>query len=221
MFLAGSATKLVSAKGLLYNTKQLNNKAIKRHATQFSHIEAEYDLKMAKRRMSEATLQQLKSEDQSLYVTNNFMAAVYASQRMRLSFNQHGSLTSFLKSRFLSMGTRCANRHVASQMAKLIYTTIHEDVVKSIRTNNNPLSLIVDDGSDSANNQYLSVFVQSVDENNLVVTLFYKAIKLELEDGGAEGHFKRLIRAFNDDSIYDTIKNNLVGFIADGGESYI
>ena len=62
--------------------------------------------------------------------------------------------------------------------------------------------------------------MQSVDENNLVVTLFYKAIKLELEDGGAEGHFKRLIRAFHEDAIYDAIKSNLVGFVADGGELY-
>ena len=70
------------------------------------------------------------------------MGAAYAAARMGLSFTSHWNMTEFMKTRHLNMGTRCGNRHVASQMVKMIYETMLKDVTEMINRNKNPLTLV-------------------------------------------------------------------------------
>ena len=105
-------------------------------------LETEFEMKRRKSRMKQATLKHLKTEDQALIATNNYVRAAYAEVRMGLSFSNHGNLTEFMETSHLNMGTRCGNRNVVSKMVKMIYETMLKDVTDMINRNNHPLTLV-------------------------------------------------------------------------------
>ena len=81
MFLSKVETQLVDPVSFLDSRRQ-NNEKIRRHATQWSHLETKFDMKKARIRMKKSNLKQLKKEDNYLYVTNNYMATAYAGAKM-------------------------------------------------------------------------------------------------------------------------------------------
>ena len=131
-----------SEHGRRIRSKKQNYEAIRIHAEQWSHLETEFEMKRRKSRMKQATLKHLKTEDQALIATNNYVSAAYAAARMGLSFSNHGNLTEFMETRHLNMGTRCGNRNVVSKMVKMIYETMLKDVADMINRNNHPLTLV-------------------------------------------------------------------------------
>ena len=214
MFLSKVETQLVDPVSFLDSRRQ-NNEKIRRHATQWSHLETKFDMKKARIRMKKSNLKQLKKEDNYLYVTNNYMATAYAGAKMVLSFRQFGNFTQHMESRGVDMGTRCHSEWIASSMTKLIYETMNTIMLDNLRHNESPLSLIVDGGSDSASNSYTTVFFQYVDGQNQVKVLFYRAIMLESHEGTAEGQTQKLLDTFRDDRILEMVRSNLVAYVSD------
>ena len=142
LYLSKKETDLESEHGRRIRSKKQNYEAIRIHAEQWSHLETEFEMKRRKSRMKQATLKHLKTEDQALIATNNYVSAAYAAARMGLSFSNHGNLTEFMETRHLNMGTRCGNRNVVSKMVKMIYETMLKDVTDMIKRNNHPLTLV-------------------------------------------------------------------------------
>ena len=214
MFLSKVETKLVEPVRFLESREQ-NSDAIRRHATQWSHLETKFDMKKAKIRMKNSNLKQLKKEDNYLYVTNNYMATAYASAKMVLSFHQFGNFTEHMQSRGVDMGTRCGSEWVSASMTKVIYVTMYTTTKANLRHLESPLSLIIDGGSDSARNSYNSLFFQYVDQQNQVKVLFYQAVLRESDEGTGEGQFQKIIDTFREDGILEMVRNNLVAFVSD------
>ena len=215
LYLSKRETDLESEHGKQLRPRKQNYEAIRIHAEQWSHLETEFEMKRLKSRMKQATLKQLKTEDQALIATNNYVGAAYAAARMSLSFTQQPYLIDFMRTRHLNMGTRCGNRYVASKMIKMIYETMLTDVTDTINRNNYPLTLVVDGGSDNASHSYLTVFFQTIDEYQFVKVVYYRSIELNAHEVGAEGEFNRLIDTFTKDGILASVKRNLVGFVSD------
>ena len=142
LFLSNLETDLAGEHGKQIRSRKLNYEVIRQHATRWSHLETEFEMKRLKSRMKQATLKQIKTEDQALIATNNYVSAAYAAARMSLSFSNHGNLTEFMATRHLNMGTRCGNRYVVSKMVKMIYETMLKDVTDMINRNNHPLTLV-------------------------------------------------------------------------------
>ena len=142
LFLSNLETDLAGEHGKQIVSRKQNYELIRIHATRWSHHETEFEMKRLKSRMRQATLKHLKTEDQALIATNNYVRAAYAGARMGLSFSNHGNLTEFMETSHLNMGTRCGNRYVVAKMVKMIYETMLKDVADMINRNNHPLTLV-------------------------------------------------------------------------------
>ena len=69
--------------------------------------------------------------------------------------------------------------------------------------------------TDSAGNQYQTLFIQIVDEHNRVHVVFYRAVRLGAHDLTAEAQHRKIKEAFINDLIYNAIKEKIVAFISD------
>ena len=133
---------LANPEGVLYESPERNDRFIRGHAHQWSHLDTIYDLKTAKLRLRGSSLAQMKQEDQHLFVTNNIMSAAYAAQKLVVPFNQHPNLVKFLKSVHVDTGTRCKTKDVARVMSEVIYTSIHDEFVQMLKDQQAPLTLL-------------------------------------------------------------------------------
>ena len=70
------------------------------------------------------------------------MSAVFAALRMNISFRQNKNFFAHLTARHIDLATRCSTRKTASTMAKILYTTIKDDLFHELRTNNRPITMI-------------------------------------------------------------------------------
>lgn len=135
-----------SGDGVFYPTRENNRRAIIRHLSAWTHLETEYSLKLAKQKLSQGKLEQIKQEDPLLFATNRVIHGVYAMMKMGLAFNQQGNMLEFLKSNYVDVGTRCGHRNTVKNMGKMIFDHILEETITTLKNSDKPISIIVDAG---------------------------------------------------------------------------
>ena len=102
-------------------------------------------------------------------------------------------------------------------MVTSISNLIHQKLKKFLMTNNKPIGLIVDTSNDYYKNHYLSVLIQTL-ENNRPNVYLYRLIKLG-KDESAKGMADLLKDNIQKDGLLGVFASNLRAFSSDGAHS--
>ena len=92
-------SKMATEKGILHPTKQMNNKALREHATSVTHLRtyeeaAKYELYT----MDDDTIMNMKPIDNPMIVpTNNVVDMIYQESKMNIPGNKHPMMFDYIK----------------------------------------------------------------------------------------------------------------------------
>src|SRR5271156_6429839 len=90
---------------------------------------------------------------------------------------------------------------------------MHQTLLSHVKEKQYPMSIILDTSSDSANKNYLLIYIRTI-ENNYPISYFFRCIHVPNET--SETHFQKLISAFEVDNLLQTVKDQLYRFTSDG-----
>ena len=146
--------------------------------------------------------------------TSKMFRTVYAEIRANIPFNQHKVIVELQKTHKINLGTHYSTKEGAMGIVESISRQMHEKLLANLKTEKNPISLIMDTSDDFQKRHYLSVMFQTIEKNRPVV-YFYRLIELTSDERG-KGLYDALIGALEEDDLLNHIKTNLVGFTSDG-----
>ena len=113
----------------------------------------------------------------------------------------------------VDMGFPHYERRSAQRIVDLITTEMRKDLIKGIKNNPAPVSIITDGVTDNTQNQYLVVLPHIIEDNQTKV-VFYRL--LEITEGESADDLKDLlVKAFVRDHIEHYMKIWLTGYGAD------
>lgn len=219
--LAKYKSLLAAPEGTLKPTKKANSDAINEHPNTPSHLAVIAKLKEQQKNVlpeAMADVQALEeAKENKLYqVTANMMKTVYAEVRMNVPFMYHPYLVELLNLHGVNVGFHHFDKTGATRMMAVISMEMHLTLLKTIKEKNYPCSLIVDTSTSIGLYHYLTVLIQTL-ENERPVIYFYRLIEVG-EDSSADGLLRALKGAIysEDIDIMPSLKDNVVGFGSDG-----
>jgi hypothetical protein len=112
-----------------------------------------------------------------------------------------------------NMGINHYERTSATRILENISTKMHSTLLKHLKLESNPISILLDTSTDAGNQNHLFIYLRTL-ENHWPQTYFYRCLKVKKESPSDLLNF--IVDAFNNDDIYDTVTSNLVGFASDG-----
>ena len=113
----------------------------------------------------------------------------------------------------VDMGFRHYESRSAQRIVDLITTEMRKDLIKGIKNNPAPVSIITDGATDNTQNQYLVVLPQIIEDNQPKV-VFYRLF--EITEGESADDLKDLlVKAFVRDHIEHYMKIWLTGYGAE------
>lgn len=135
-----------------------------------------------------------------------------------MSFNQHNAIIGLMESCHVNVGVTCKDIDTVRKMNEVLSTTLHNDLIQTLRKGDHPITIIAD-GTTTAisNHHFMSVIFQFCSENDETKKIEVRVVQYRLlhlpnaNDGTAENQFKNLIKHFKDDQIYGLMKKNTIG----------
>ena len=161
------------------------------------------------------TLQQKSELDNIvLAATTRVFRTVYAAHLTKTSFNSYRYLIDLQRIHNIKLGKYYGNRDGVQEMTSSISQRMHKILIEYILKENRPISIIMDTSVDLNKVNYLSVLLQTIEDERPTV-YFYRLISLR-SAGTGEGIFNSVKNALNEDKLLDYFKKNLVGYNTDG-----
>ena len=94
--------------------------------------------------------------------------------------NSHPDIVELQKLNGVNLGTHHFDRTSATKIMENISELMHSTLIKSLKENNQPLSIILDTSTDATNNNFLLIYIRSI-ENNYPMTYFYRCLHITSE----------------------------------------
>ena len=218
---ANYKSSLANPEGTLKTSLKANSNAINDHPKSAAHLNVISKLKeLQKDSLPDvmASVQSLEEEkDNQLYqITAMMMKTVYAEVRMNVPFMYHPYLVELITLHGAKTGTHHHDKNGAIRMMNLMSSEMHQTLLKTLKEKNYPCSLIVDTSTSIGLYHYLTVLIQTL-ENERPVVYFYRLIEAGA-DSTAGGLLTVLKNALEQEAIdiMPYIMENLVGFGSDG-----
>jgi len=145
--------------------------------------------------------------------TVKMIRTVYAEIKLAISMNSHPDIVELQKLNGVDLGTHHFDRTSATKIMESISELMHSTLIKSLKENNHPLSIILDTSTDAANNNFLLIYIRSI-ENNYPMTYFYRCLHITSET--SESLFNVIKDAFKQDKLLEYFKEKAYGFVSDG-----
>jgi hypothetical protein len=212
---------LASPGGTLKSSKKANNDEINGHPKSSSHLAVIKNLQDQQKNalpeiMRAAQIAEDEQRDKLYKITANMMKTVYAEVRMNTPFMYHPFQVELLRHHGVDVGYHHYDRRGAVRMVQVISTEMHETLLKTLLKKKYPCSLIVDTSTSIGLYHYLTVLIQTLEEERPVV-YFYRLIEAGY-DSTASGLLSLLKYSLlkEEADIFDHFKENLVGFGSDG-----
>jgi len=101
-------------------------------------------------------------------------------------------------------------------MMELISEGMHSTLLESLKTNSNPVSIILDGSTSTDVVHFLVVLFQTL-ENNRPIVYFYLLNQLGVQET-ARALPTTLLDAFNKNGLMEYLEKNLAGFGSDGAK---
>ena len=202
------------AKGHLYETKADN-----RHAIRF-HEEGKGHAKIVERLQdiydgSDLYNSVAPIEKGHVQITARVMRTVYtAVKHLSASYNSMKYLITLQEQHGLKLGGQCKSAATHTKMVATISNLMHQKLIDSIKTNRNPMSLIVDASTDKGNIHQLSVLFHTL-ENEVPTTYLYGLLELGTNQG-AEAQTTTLVDQLKEDGLFNHVKKHTISFVSDG-----
>ena len=154
-------------------------------------------------------------EERHQMVTAQVFRSIYmAIKQMGSSFNSIEHLMNHMTESGVDMGTQCHSPASITKIVASISDSMHQRLVKSLKTGTEPLSIILDSSTDVSKKDVLAVLIRTLEED-VPVTYFYGLIELK-SDGRAIVQTQCLLDKLKSDGSYDAIKSRIIAFISDG-----
>ena len=161
------------------------------------------------------TLQQKSELDNIvLAATTRVFRTVYAAHLTKTSFNSYHYLIDLQRIHNIKLGKYYGNRDGVQMMTSSISQRMHLILIEYILKENRPISIIMDTSVDLNKVNYLSVLLQTIEDERPAV-YFYRLLPLKAA-GTGEGIFNLVKNALQEDKLLDYFKKNLVGYNTDG-----
>ena len=145
--------------------------------------------------------------------TENMIRTVYAEVRANVPFDSHETFVLLQRLNGLTIGTHHFERSSATRMVASMSETMHSTLVDYLKSNESPISLLLDTSTDPTTNNYLIMLLRSMEENTPKI-YFYKLLKVEKE--AAEDLATLIAEAFADDGLEERMREKLVATGTDG-----
>lgn len=214
-------SKLADPKGTLKISKQANSDQINQHPKSPGHLSIIQKLKEAQENKLSKVMNAVQwAEEEKNYevlqVTANMMKTIYAEVRMNIPFMYHPYMVELLKLHGAKVGYHHKDKRSAIRMIEVMSNEMHDMLLNALTEKNYPCSLIVDTSTSIGLYHYLTVLIQTL-ENERPVVYFYRLIEVG-KDSSAVGLMNAFADAVHTEKIDVTryFKHNLVGFGADG-----
>ena len=202
------------AKGHLYESKNNNRNAIRYHEQSPGHSKIVERLQQSFDG-TDFYNHVAWNEEEHMVVTTRVMRSVYTAVRhLAASYNSMKYLITLQEQHGLNLGTQCKSRQTHTEMTAIISRLMHDKLIESIKTNGNPLSIIVDASTDKGNIHQLVVLFHTL-ENEVPNTYLYGLLPLGTVTT-AQAQTDVLIDQLKKDGMYDHVKNHIISFVSDG-----
>lgn len=101
-------------------------------------------------------------------------------------------------------------------MTEVMSNLMHETLLKSLLSNNSPVTIILDGGTDDSRRHSVIVYFLAI-EDYTPIMYFFKLVECSI-DQSANGMFEALKTSFSQQSrdLTTYLRNNLIGYISDG-----
>jgi hypothetical protein len=209
---------LAKASGYFIEDYKRMWKQISLHSSSLVHkksileIQEEYakSLKDCTQEMKQQILSKISEEH---LPSVKMIRTVYTEIKLNLPFSSHAIIVQLQKLNGVDLGKHHYEKTSATRITESISKKMHESLITHLNLKQYPMSLILDTSSDSGNKNYLLVYIRTIEEN-YPTTYFYRCLYVPTET--SEYLFQKLIYAFRQDNLLQTIKNQMYGFASDG-----
>ena len=185
----------------------------KTHTTVLSQLQQAHENELP--RYFDAVNKKLEaSENHILEATSKMLRTVYTEIIANVPFYQHPKIVELQKINGVPLGYHHYDPHGATRMMELILREMHARLLQKIKSNNDPISIILDGSTSTDMFHFLSVLVQTL-ENERPIVYLYRLVELGVDET-AVGLKNALIQVFQKDGIESHMKEKLVGFGSDG-----
>ncbi len=167
-------------------------------------------LKDCSHELKEKVLLQISNEH---LPTIKMIRTVYAEIKLNLPFSAHFSMVQLQKLNGVDLGKHHFEKTSATRITENISKKMHDSFLTHLKKRQFPMSIILDTSSDSANKNYLLIYIRTIEEN-YPITYFYRCLYVPTET--SEYLFNKLVAAFDEDKLLQTFKDHLYGFASDG-----
>lgn len=207
--------------GTLRTTKKKNTDQINEHPKTNGHFSVIEMLKEEQKNRLPKIMTTVQETEEQRHneinkITANMMKTVYAEVRMNTPFQYHPFMVELLKLHGVNVGYHHYDKNGAQRMSAVISSEMHKTLLEALVKNNYPCSLIIDGSTSIGLYHYLTVLLQTL-ENERPVVYFYRLIDVG-QDSSATGLMNVFESSLSKEKIDITayLKRNLVGFGADG-----
>ena len=125
------------------------------------------------------------------------MRLTYYELKLNIPLYHHRSLVTSLEQFGVDMWYHHYERRSAQRMGNHISDTMHKELINFLKTDNSPISVMVDGATDASQNHYMCIFLQTIYDNKPKV-MFYRNPQLG-SDETAEGLLKTMKDVFAKD----------------------
>ena len=211
--------KLIEGRLIKEQSKELNTLTVYRHHLKPSHLAVDnFIIRAAKSTLGKQFAQCEKKANEKLNnkyaITGDMMKVVYFELKVNIPIYHHRKLITLLESLGVNMGFHHYDTRGAWRIADHITDQMHLELLKFLKADTSPLSLVVDSATDPSQNHFLCVFIQTLHQDKPKVFM-YRVPGLG-SDETAAGLMQSLEDVFEEDGITAIIKKRLIAFVADG-----
>ena len=201
-------------EGLLFDTPERNEKEIRDHEKNPTHLKLKERLKEDQQNAGLFNDISYIEKSRTL-ITSKVMLSVYSAvKHMGASFQSMEHLVDLQEINGLDMGSQCKTAATLTNMAASISKTMHNRLITSLQQSSSPISIIVDGSTDKSNKHLLAVLFQTLEED-VPVTYYYGLLELKTDET-AEGQTDVLMDKLKTDLLFPQIKNRVISFVSDG-----
>lgn len=218
-FSRNSKPALAFQEGILKETKKKNTELIND-----MNIISNLKQMSAKKQSISVFAAEKKEEERNknyLLITSKMIRTVYVVNKLSLPFVDHKSVVDLQKLNGLDMGHHHYGRTGCNDMTIHISKHVHKILIENLIQSKMPISVIVDDATDTGNVHYKIVYFQTIEDFSPVI-YFYRLIETIPETGLAG--FESLKLAWQSEEkkdFYEYMRNNLIGFASDGAPTNV
>ena len=216
--------ELANENGVKISKDKIKNRnMISRHYSSVSHTAIISELKEITNNNIQEWLSQKHKEEEIENVvfaaTSRFTRTVYSAILTNTPFNSFRYLIELQRMHDVNLGSHYHNHEGMRQMVNSMSNRMHSLLLNELLNKERGISLIMDTSVDLNRNHYLTVLIQTLENNNPIV-YFYKLIKIG-SDETALGIFNELIKNLETDGLIDYMKRNIASFNSDGAATFV